>query len=526
MAARALHQIFLDSVDRYPQRPALEVDESSYDYAQLCERAKRIAATLVASRGAEGPSLTCVLGQRSRDGFAGILGALLSGHGYVPILPTIPVARISVMLERSEARALIVDGGGIRELPDVLEAAAHPLTVLVLGGELDAALKDRFSRHTLLTEEDLVSADAWRAPSVSEDDIAYLLFTSGSTGQPKGVMVAHRNVARFLDVVVERYSLIAKDRFSHMFEVTFDLSVFDMFATWQVGGCLCCPNMRQRMLPASYVVDANISVWFSVPSTALLMKETRTLVADAFPDLRISLFCGEALPVSVAEAWVEAAPRSLVENIYGPTELTLACTAYEVGPKLGEQALNDVVPIGEPFPQMRFKLVDEQLQQVAAGESGELIMAGPQLTLGYWRDAEKTAAAFVVPPGESETFYRTGDRVSQPTPDGPLVFLGRLDSQIKIRGYRVELGEIEAVLRREANVDAAVALGWPLAASGGAEGVVAFIDDDSVDTSAVIRQMGDRLPRYMLPREIRVVSEFPLNPNGKIDRKALRAMLQ
>lgn len=526
MAARTLHRIFLDSLAAHPERPALEVDDATYTYSQLADRAKRIAATLVSKRGDEGPPLTCVLGQRTLDGFAGILGALLSGHGYVPILPTFPVARIAVMLDRSESRVLVVDGGGIKVLPDVLEAASRPLTVLVLGGELDPELSRRFSQHVLLSEDDLVGVDQWSEPSATPDDIAYLLFTSGSTGQPKGVMVAHRNVARFLDVVEERYSLVAEDRFSHVFEVTFDLSVFDMFACWQVGGCLCCPNSRQRLLPASYVVDAKISVWFSVPSTALLMKETRTLTPGAFPGVRVSLFCGEALPVSVAQAWVEAAPNSVVENIYGPTELTLACTAYTVGPKMVEEAVNDVVPIGEPFPQMRCRLIDEQLAEVSAGESGELIMTGPQLTLGYWRDAEKTAAAFVVPPGETETFYRTGDRVSRPTPDGPLVFLGRLDSQIKIRGYRVELGEIEAVLRRAADVDAAVAIGWPLAASGGAEGVVAFVDDASVDTKAVIRQMGDRLPRYMLPREIRVVDEFPLNANGKIDRKALKALLQ
>jgi acyl-coenzyme A synthetase/AMP-(fatty) acid ligase/acyl carrier protein len=338
-------------------------------------------------------------------------------------------------------------------------------------------------------------------------------------------MVAHCNIERFIDVVVDRYDLRAEDRFSHLFEVTFDLSLFDMFAAWQVGACMCVPTVQQRMLPAKYVVDSKLSVWFSVPSTALLMKETRTLTPNAFPGLRLSLFCGEALTMPVAEAWAEAAPRSVVENIYGPTELTLACTYYRFGPRAAEQSVNDVVPIGAPFPGMRAKVVDERLVEVPPGSSGELVMAGPQVALGYWDDPERTAAAFVTPPGETAVFYRTGDRVVRPVREDPLIFLGRLDSQIKIRGYRVELGEIEAAIRQEAGVDTAVVLGWPLAAAGGAEGVVAFIDDPGVDTAAMLRRVATRLPRYMVPREVRVVPSFPLNANGKVDRNALRALL-
>jgi acyl-coenzyme A synthetase/AMP-(fatty) acid ligase len=158
---------------------------------------------------------------------------------------------------------------------------------------------------------------------------------------------------------------------------------------------------------------------------------------------------------------------------------------------------------------MRAKVVDETLSEVAPGESGELTMAGPQCAPGYWRDPGKTAEAFVIPPGESEIFYRTGDRVIRPKPGQPMRFLGRLDSQVKILGYRVELGEIEAALREEASVDAAVVLGWPLAATGGARGVVAFIDDDSVDIKALQLRLANRLPRYMVPWEIRVIREFP-----------------
>ena len=170
-------------------------------------------------------------------------------------------------------------------------------------------------------------------------------------------------------------------------------------------------------------------------------------------------------------------------------------------------------------------MVDEELRPVAPGEAGELLMRGPQLTPGYWKDAEKTAAAFLSPPGRSETFYRTGDRVRSEKDGAPMVYLGRADHQVKIQGYRVELGEIESVLREVGGVDVAIALGWPETPSG-ADGVVAFVAAGGADPETIRREAGARLPTYMAPREVFVVEHFPLNANGKVDRKALRAGLE
>lgn len=519
---RALHQGFLQSAARVPRRPAITIGDEMQTYAEVEQRVKSLAATLVERRPEGGVPLTCVLGQRTFEGFAGILGALCSGHGYVPMLPSYPAARLVKLIDRSESDVLVVDPGGKRVLPEVLAGVAKPLLVVTLGFTVEGL----DPRHTVLGSDDLSTPDAWRAPEVSPDDIAYLLFTSGSTGEPKGVMVAHRNIERFLDWAIARYSLGQHDRFSHMFEVTFDLSLFDMFAPWTVGGCLCVPDMRQRLLPAQYVIDTGITVWFSVPSTARLMKETRTLSPGCFPDVRLSLFCGEALTCSVARTWMEAAHEALTENIYGPTELTLACTTYRLAACMEAQSENGIVPIGEPFEQMRAKVVGPDLTEVEPGETGELAMAGPQVTLGYWRDPERTAEAFVVPPGETETFYRTGDLVRRPAREGePLRFLGRLDSQVKVRGYRVELGEVESVLRHAARVDDAVALDWPRSESGGAEGIVGFVTGEGHDEKAILAAMAKELPRYMVPSQLRVLEAFPLNSNGKIDRKALRAEL-
>jgi acyl-coenzyme A synthetase/AMP-(fatty) acid ligase len=182
------------------------------------------------------------------------------------------------------------------------------------------------------------------------------------------------------------------------------------------------------------------------------------------------------------------------------------------------------VPIGDPYPGMEVLVVDEDLQAVADGETGELLMTGPQLTPGYWRDAERTATAYTTPPGEDRIFYRTGDRVRSSQGKSPMVYLGRMDNQIKIQGYRVELGEVEAAMCEVAEVDVAIALGWPITAAG-ADSIVVFISDAAADLSSVQKLGKARLPAYMAPREIRHIDTFPLNSNGKVDRNALTALL-
>ena len=525
--ARTLRSGFLRARERFPDRPALEFDGAVRSYRELHEEAARIAATLAEHAPAEeGPVLTAVFGHRSTTAFAGILGALLRGTGYVPINPAFPPERSRAMLERSGCRALVLDATALRVLDAVLEGQQDGLVLLFPDEPEVAEIAARFPQHVVLGRADLAPAEGLRASEPEPDDIAYLLFTSGSTGQPKGVMVAHRNVVAFVDAMVDRYGVDENDRFSQLFDLTFDLSVFDMFVAWERGACLCVPTQKQKMMPGSYVGDARLTVWFSVPSTAVVLSKLRKLDEGAYPGLRLGLFCGEALPCDLLEAFGRAAPRAILENLYGPTELTIACTLYRFDPERSPaEAELGLVPIGSPYPGMEVRVVDESLAEVAPGETGELLMTGPQLTLGYWQDAEKTAAAFVtLPGGDPRTFYRTGDRVRRPVDDAPLVYLGRVDNQIKIQGYRVELGEIEAILREAAGVDVAIAIGWPLNPSG-ADGVVAFLGATELDLDGVKRVCRERLPAYMLPRDFHLVDEFPLNANGKVDRKALQARL-
>jgi amino acid adenylation domain-containing protein len=529
-AARSLGSGFLAACERFPERPALEVEGKTFSYRDLRDRAAALAAT-VAHMGAlhgqdHDAALTAVFARRSATAFAGVLAALLRGHGYVPLNPTFPVERSKNMLERSGSRCVIVDGAAEAQLRSLLEKVeVRRVWILPERDDVDE-LRRAFPAQTFVGARELAAPQEWREAPADPDGIAYLLFTSGSTGIPKGVMVAHRNVTAFVDAMVERYAVDENDRFSQMFEMTFDLSAFDVFVAWERGACVCCPSPQDLLMPARYVASSGITFWFSVPSTGVLMNKLRMLKKDLYPSVRFALFCGEALPAEIAQAFAVAMPNAIVENLYGPTELTIACTLYRWhSDSSPSDCENGLVPIGVPYPGMQALVVDESLMEVAPGETGELLMTGPQLTLGYWQDPERTRTAFRVPPGRQERFYRTGDRVRRPLGAGPLVYLGRLDQQLKVHGYRVELGEIEAVLRQEAGIDVAIAVGWPRSARG-AEGIVAFLAADEIDQESLRERLKGRLPPYMVPKQVIAMSRLPLNSNGKVDRGALLETLE
>ena len=506
---------------------ALEVEGCALSYAELGARAQAQAATLLAQESAGESKLTAVFGYRSVVAFSGVLAALRRGHGYVPLNRTFPPERTQQMLARSGCRSVIVDQTSAGQLDRVLAGIERSLVLLLPDTADVSALAARWPQHRFLGAAAVAAGGGDIAPATVESgDVAYLLFTSGSTGIPKGVMVSHGNAISYVDYIVRRYGISEGDRCSQTFDMTFDLSVHDMFVTWAAGACLCCPSQKTLIKPGSFIKDSRISVWFSVPSTPVFMKRLGMLKPGMYPGLRLSLFCGEALPMEVAKEWGEAAPNSVIENIYGPTELTIACTAYrwdrERSP--GECELG-LVPIGEPFEGMDAMLVDEALREVPVGTPGELLMTGPQVSLGYLDDPERTAKSFVVPPGKDWIYYRTGDRVRRSAPGQPLVYLGRVDNQVKILGHRVELGEIEAVVREESGVDGVVAVGWPQTPAG-AGGVEAFLQAEGPQPPDLKEKVDRRLPVYMAPRRYHFLASFPLNANGKFDRNALLKLLE
>jgi amino acid adenylation domain-containing protein len=520
----ALWRGFADSALRFPERPAISLTREVC-YQELLEKARRIAATIQQEQTNAEVPLSAVFAYRSEVAYAAVLSALMAGHGYVPLNRTFPVNRTRLMLKRSGCRSVIIDAASAAQLKEVLEGIEQSLLLIFPDHQDVSEFAARFPTHRCVGANQLAPAENWRPIATSPNSIAYLLFTSGSTGEPKGVMVSQANVRHYVDFISRRHGFTSEDRVSQTFDLTFDLSAHDLFVAWENGACVCCPNQKQLIKPGAFINESRLTVWFSVPSMAVFMRRLGVLKPGMYPGLRLSLFCGEALPVEVVREWRRAAPNSIIENIYGPTELTIACTAYRwndaSSPAECEQG---VVPIGEPFESMKALIVDRELRPVADGEDGELVMTGPQLTLGYWHDEEKTNRAFIEIPGQDGTFYRTGDRVRRRGPHKPLLYLGRLDSQIKVLGHRVELGEVEAAIRKASGVDGVVALGWPLSESG-ADGIEAFVQADSVDVAGLIAQLRSTLPVYMVPRNLRLLNHFPLNSNGKFDRGALQKLL-
>ena len=520
--APGLHWGFFRRAAEAPDRLALELEGRALTYGELAARARALAETLL-EHGPPGPPLTAVLGHRSATAFEGVLGALARGHGYVPLNPGFPTARSRAMLDRAGCAAVVVDSAARAKVGDLLEGLDRELLVVLPKEEDVSAYAREWAPHRVVGARELGAGRLEPLP-VRPADPAYLLFTSGTTGTPKGVAVSHGNVRAFLDALAERYDFTENDRFSQTFNLTFDLSVFDLFAAWESGACVCCPSDKMLLNPADFIRRSGLTIWFSVPSIAVFMRRLRVLKPAAFPTLRWSLFCGEALPSAVAKEWAEAAPASVVENLYGPTEATIACTAYRWdASRSPDESELGTVPIGQAFGSTSTLVAGDGLTGVEPGETGELLLNGPQVVRGYWHDDEATGRAFV--PVDGHPYYRTGDRVRRLDGDGPLLYLGRLDNQIKVLGHRVELGEVEAAIREETGIDAVVAVGWPRSPTGVA-GIAAFVAERQLDIAALRERLGARLPGYMVPREFRLLAELPLNANGKWDRGALVRLLE
>jgi amino acid adenylation domain-containing protein len=451
---------------------------------------------------------------------------LASGKGYVPLNPKFPIERTRRMLSLSGCNVLVVGKECLAQLPDLLPEVDRPLTVILPEAVADD-LAAAHPRHCFVSSKEVQDGEVSSIPvEVNEDATAYLLFTSGSTGDPKGVPISHSNVCSYVRYIADRYEVNENDRFSQEFDQTFDLSVHDMFVCWARGACLYCVPDKYVMAPAKFIRDHQLTMWFSVPSVIGLLVKMRLLSPGCFPSLRFSLFCGEPLPAGSARLWQEAAPNSIVENLYGPTETTISITHFRWDQaRPSQECVNGIVPIGWTFPGQRFRIVDEQGQAVPVGERGELCLSGSQVTRGYWNNSQKTQQQFVRLPGDGDAvWYRTGDLVKQDMA-GCLYYLGRIDHQVKIRGYRVELQEIEAVLRKTCGTEQVVSIAWP-AHNGSADGVVAFVSGiRSLDQDRVIASCSQILPDYMVPRRIYLLDEMPLNPNGKIDLHRLAYLL-
>jgi non-ribosomal peptide synthetase component F len=341
-----------------------------------------------------------------------------------------------------------------------------------------------------------------------------MLFTSGSTGRPKGVPITHGSTHHYFQLLDKRYDFHPADGFSQTFDTNFDCAMFDMFCAWGAGASLHpVPAAAYRDLPA-FFAERGLSVWFSTPSAIALTRRMGGLRPAAMPTLRWSLFAGEALRCDDADAWQRAADRSTVENLYGPTELTVTVTGHrwspDSSPRLGS---NGLVPIGRLHESHDLMLLDDD-GRPHAGREGELCISGPQMASGYLDPADDRGRFLE---HDGRTWYRTGDRVRRLT-GGELLYLGRLDAQVQIQGWRVELAEIEHAVRACPGVEDAVAVTRP--AHSSAE-LVVFYTGTPTPAAELARRLRDVLPHGMLPRLYHHLPEFPLNSNRKTDRARL-----
>jgi amino acid adenylation domain-containing protein len=492
----ALYERFLRGLATSPTRTALRVGTELLTYEEIHYRALLWAGSLLAGTP-EPPAAVGVLANKGVDAYIGILAALYTGAAVVPLHPDFPAERTRAMISAAGVSALVADGAAA-------ERVAGDLPVLVPGaGGLGLATPVSVSHRDALADP----------RPVRPGDPAFVLFTSGSTGRPKGVPVSHGSTSHYFAHIDKHYDFSPEDIFSQSFDLNFDCAVFDLFSAWGAGASVhAVPPHAYRDLP-EFVAERAMTVWFSTPSAIALVGRMGGLSPDSMPTLRWSLFAGEALGQRDAERWQAAAPASTLENIYGPTELTITVTGHRWSPETSPAlCVNGLVPIGTVHYGHHHVLLDPT--DTATETEGELCIAGPQLTAGYLDPADGEGRFLE---RDGRTWYRTGDRVRR-LDNGELVYLGRLDAQVQIQGWRVELAEIEHAMRSCTGVEDAVAVTRPAAV--GLE-LVVYYTGEPTSAKGLSTQLREILPAGMLPREYRHLAEFPLNPNRKIDRKAL-----
>lgn len=467
--------LFLRSAQAWPERAAISIDGRQWTYAEL-DRWSDAIATALADAGAHGQRIG-IVAEKTASTYAGILGILKSSGAYIPLPPDGPPARTGNMIRRAAVRFL-------------------------LGGPSD---------HEGLTSIQVPASDAMpqvHHSIIANDGEAYVLFTSGSTGGPKGVSVSRKNLAHYLRYLLTTYRFNEQDRFTQFFAITFDLSVHDLFVCWGAGACLCVPDRTAHLRAAAFAQEAGITVWFSVPSLVDLMQRTRSLVPAGLPGIRYAFFCGEALRWESASAFRSAASSARVVNLYGPTETTIAITSFELTGRSGGSEV--IVPIGKPFPGHEARIIDEELQ-----------LAGPQLSNGYVEDEQAQQRAFIKDGTNGTRWYRTGDRVRCDA-SGDLHYLSRCDDQVKVAGHRVEPAEVDQVITPLLGTGRSLTV--PISRQG-ATRLVTFIDVER-SPATILECCRLHLPVYMIPERIIVIHEWPVTPHGKTDRHALITLAQ
>ena len=472
---------------RAPERVAHVSGERRLTYRELSRRSDALAAHLARTVADDG-SPVAIVGHKEPEMLIGFIGSLKAAHPYVPLDHSLPRQRIERVVEAAGCKAILTP----QTIPALASADAH--------------------------------APACR---LTASDPCYVMFTSGSTGEPKGVIITLECLDEFLAWMLAEHRFEAGETFLNQVAYSFDVSLMDTYTALLTGGTvfsLSADDINDPKRLHQTLGRSAVTTWVSTPSFAGLCLAERSFASPKLPGLRRFLFCGEVLPPEVAAQLLDRFPEVEVWNTYGPTETTVATTSIRIDRDI--LARYSPLPIGYPMPGTRVVILGEEGAPVDSGARGEIAIAGPNVSPGYLGRPDLTAQAFFELDGVRA--YRTGDRGHWR--DGLLFCDGRMDDQVKLHGYRVELGDIEANLRCLAAVRDAVVL--PVRKRDRIDSLAAFVilshalPGTDVERGRALREaLAKRLPAYMLPRKFIFLEAFPMTPNGKADRRALGARL-
>ncbi len=510
------------AADHYPDKDALRFQAQSLTYTDLVARTNRLACTLIEQGVQRGDRVGIYL-HKSLESAIALYGIMKAGAAYVPLDPALPVSRLELILRDCDIRHLITQESMRNRLQQI--AAKQTGLEVVIG--LQA--QEEWALRTLSWDEVNCAPAALPDVGTMEQDMAYIMYTSGSTGAPKGMIHTHHSGLSYARLAANVYGLHAEDRLSNFPPLHFDQSTFDYFSGPLAGATTVIIPEAHTRFPANLsqlMADEQLTIWYSVPFALIQLLLKGVLEKRDLRALRWVLFGGEPFPPKYLKALMDRWPQARFSNVYGPAEVN-QCTFYHV-PALSSDS-DDPIPIGTIWPNAEGLVVDEDDQPLPHGEVGELLVRTPTMMRGYWRRPELNARAFYTrftPGGVADVFYRTGDLV-QRQPDGMYQFLGRKDRQVKTRGYRVELDEVEAALLSHEQVEETAV--FPVPDADGSQQIWAAVivkNGTRIAASDLLKHAAGQLPRYAVPSNIDFLDDFPRTSSGKIDRRTLQMMHQ